>query len=437
MITGAPPGTLGLANPSGWMTAELFPEVLDHFIRHTSSSKNNPSLLIYDNHESHITLKIVNAARDNGVTILTLPPHCSNKMQPLDVGVFGPFKAYYYSAIDSWLLNNPGIPITIYQLAECVGVAYGRAFTPANIISGFAKTGIFPFDDKIFTDADFLSSAVTDRNDNKEEQEGQVPKHIDAENEIETEVKDDFVNQEINLHQSTSTNDFIVTTSSTSSEGIIQPGCSAPKTFVSPEMIRGYPKAKPRKLTRKNRKKGSSTVITSTPEKQALEEKEIDRAKIGQKTKIKELQSEVKINEMKCKRSKKIKLDKESVHSSEDEDDFIGDDSSEGEFITEDPEIDYEKKPQKDDFVLVSFPGNVYYIGKIISDIDNDGDFVISYLRKSEKYGGCFIYPNNPDIHSVNQKDIVITLPAPSHAPSKRLSNLIRFAISLGNYHVR
>jgi hypothetical protein len=32
MLNGAPPGTLGLASPSGWMNGELFPSVMRHFI---------------------------------------------------------------------------------------------------------------------------------------------------------------------------------------------------------------------------------------------------------------------------------------------------------------------------------------------------------------------------------------------------------------------
>ncbi|XP_072395044.1 uncharacterized protein [Diabrotica undecimpunctata] len=92
---GAPRDTLGLANPSGWMTAELFLQVLEHFSKYSSSFKENPSLLIFDNHESHVTVKVIMNARKAGVHILTLPPHCSNKLQPLDVAVFGPFKAYY------------------------------------------------------------------------------------------------------------------------------------------------------------------------------------------------------------------------------------------------------------------------------------------------------------------------------------------------------
>lgn len=101
-------GTLGLAHPSGWMTKELFVEVMAHFIKWTQSSKDNPNLLIYDNHESHLSMPVIEMARESGVTILTLPPHCSHKLQPLDVGVFGPFKNYYSSEADKWLRLHPG-----------------------------------------------------------------------------------------------------------------------------------------------------------------------------------------------------------------------------------------------------------------------------------------------------------------------------------------
>lgn len=163
MQHGAPPGSLGLACQSGWMNSDLFIETLNHFIKHTNSSKDTPSLLIMDNHESHVSLNSLSVAKDNGVTILTLPPHCSNRLQPLDVSVYGPFKSYYNSAVDSWLQRNSGKAIDIYHVAECVNIAFEKSMTPANITAGFKATGIFPFDENIFTDDDFAVSAVTDR----------------------------------------------------------------------------------------------------------------------------------------------------------------------------------------------------------------------------------------------------------------------------------
>lgn len=55
-----------------------------------------------------------------------------------------------------------GHAFTIYQIAECVGQAYLKAMKPVNIISAFKKCGIFPFDESVFTEEDFLPIAVTD-----------------------------------------------------------------------------------------------------------------------------------------------------------------------------------------------------------------------------------------------------------------------------------
>lgn len=144
------------------MNSELFPEVIKHFIKHTCSSMEHPTLLLFDNHESHLSIKSLNLAKTNGVTIQTLPPNSSHKTQPLDVGVFNPFKSIYNVAMDSWMMRHPGQPMTIYEGAF-IGEAYQKAMTPTSIMNAFKKTGIFPFDRTVFTDTDFLPSSVTDR----------------------------------------------------------------------------------------------------------------------------------------------------------------------------------------------------------------------------------------------------------------------------------
>lgn len=54
MLINGPPGSLGLATKSGWMTADIFLQVIRHFIKHTLSTKESPTLLIMDNHKSLI-----------------------------------------------------------------------------------------------------------------------------------------------------------------------------------------------------------------------------------------------------------------------------------------------------------------------------------------------------------------------------------------------
>lgn len=78
MLFDAPSNSMGLANPSGWMINQLFVKTIKHFIHFSYSTKDNPSLLIYDNHESHISLEVFELAKANGVHILTLPPHSSH-----------------------------------------------------------------------------------------------------------------------------------------------------------------------------------------------------------------------------------------------------------------------------------------------------------------------------------------------------------------------
>lgn len=102
--------------------------------------------------------------RENSILLLTFPPHCSHRLQPLDVGVYSSFKNYYNQQCSNRIaVEKPGVLLTIYNVAEMVGKAFPLAFTPSNITSGFSATGIYLLNTNKFTDADFLCASVTDR----------------------------------------------------------------------------------------------------------------------------------------------------------------------------------------------------------------------------------------------------------------------------------
>lgn len=105
-LDGASDGTAGYANDSGWMTQPEFLRFMRHFIRFVNPSVDSPVLLLLDNHDSHLSIEAIDLAVANGVHILSFPPHCSHKMQPLDVSVFGPVKTYYKSQCSAWQKNN-------------------------------------------------------------------------------------------------------------------------------------------------------------------------------------------------------------------------------------------------------------------------------------------------------------------------------------------
>ena len=160
---GGPPRCIWGANSSGWVNEDLFLDYLNYFIRHTRYSKENKVLLILDNHEAHISLAAIDLAKENGVVLLTMPPHTSHRLQPLDVCCFKPFKMVYAQAMENWMRSNPGKTITIYEIPEFVAHAQLHGLTAKNILSAFQSTGIFPYNRDLFDETDFSPATVTDQ----------------------------------------------------------------------------------------------------------------------------------------------------------------------------------------------------------------------------------------------------------------------------------
>lgn len=108
------------------MNADPFPKWLDHFIDHAKPSMEDKVLLILDNHVSHCSYEAVVRARENGIVMITIPPHTSHKSQPLDRTFYGPLKTSYEQECNKFMVNNPGKRITPYDIAELVRNAYDR-----------------------------------------------------------------------------------------------------------------------------------------------------------------------------------------------------------------------------------------------------------------------------------------------------------------------
>ncbi|XP_051157997.1 uncharacterized protein LOC127279600 [Leptopilina boulardi] len=91
----------------------IFPRIKMNKEEHAIRVDTERTLLILDNHESHLTIEGLEFCKRNNIDILTLPPHTSHKLQPLDKGVFGPLKAYYANQCSAWLFIHPNVPIGI------------------------------------------------------------------------------------------------------------------------------------------------------------------------------------------------------------------------------------------------------------------------------------------------------------------------------------
>ncbi|KAL1494102.1 hypothetical protein ABEB36_009753 [Hypothenemus hampei] len=144
------------------MTADLFPKVLKHIVSYTKCSTENRILLLVDNHESHISVRRIQFCRESGISLLSFPPHTTHRMQPLDVGVYGPFKNALSVAFNDWMISHPGRLITIRNIGQLSDIAYKSAFTIKNITSSFKTPGIWPINRLAFNADDFIPSTVTD-----------------------------------------------------------------------------------------------------------------------------------------------------------------------------------------------------------------------------------------------------------------------------------
>ena len=73
--------------------------------------------------------------------LMSFPPHCSRKLQPLDLSVFGPLKKRTSRAQQNWMRNHPGVDMTIHDIPDSVGEAWTDSVTPRNVAAGFVKAG--------------------------------------------------------------------------------------------------------------------------------------------------------------------------------------------------------------------------------------------------------------------------------------------------------
>lgn len=260
-IDGAPPATLVVCHPSGWMQSHIFVQWLEHFIKQTNPTESNPVLLLLDGHATHVkNLDIIDLARKNNVIILCFPPHTTHRLQPLDVSFMGPLSTFYSQQLDYWLVNHPGRVVGLHQISKIFGEAYIKAANIRNACSGFKKTGIFPYDPEVFTEADFAAAETT--NLIQEPTELVVAAH-----EIEMVTPNYNIAPEATTSNNIPLNDSVNINVSQDNITIINTSAFN----VSPEMIQPIPKIPARSFRSSNSRRGKTAIITASPYKNDLE----------------------------------------------------------------------------------------------------------------------------------------------------------------------
>ena len=139
--------------PNAWLTRWLFESWTSHFIKCLKKDPgidlNNRHMLIFDKHNSHVTLEVVKISMESGLDIVSLPCPTSHALQPLNISCFKPFKTAFRKLRDRWSLTNKTKVVDKQTLCEWTSQALEVALMPSNIRAGFRGTGIWPLDHQV------------------------------------------------------------------------------------------------------------------------------------------------------------------------------------------------------------------------------------------------------------------------------------------------
>lgn len=271
-----PPCAIYECSKRGWTNEDIFVKWLQHFIEHSKATKERPVILILDNHNSHTSLASFELCKANGVIMVSLPPHCSHRLQPLDVTFYSTLKAAFKRECDTYMKTNRLVKITPYDLAGLFNKAYSRVATIAVAVSGFKTTGIYPFDRTLFTDDDFAAADAFCVN----QAEALPALENDDEAGVETNNgnQPDLSNRPNHEDQQSTCKDL-----NTTNDDFNKSNCSGVQNVSFEELI-PLPSTSGTQKTRNIAKKHSE-ILTSTPKKLELQ-------LAMEKKKIKELRAE-------------------------------------------------------------------------------------------------------------------------------------------------
>ena len=163
-----------------------FLEWLEHFCKHVKE-RDGKTLLVFDGHGSRtLNLGLLLYAAEHGVEVVSMPPHTSHYLQPLDKVHFQPLKEHYKEDVRIHLRNNPGSGIGRADFPKLFRTAYFKVATISNSINSFRETELYPSNINEIPDCACATAEVASRS--------------------ETQITDDVAGHLNNNHQPESNN---------------------------------------------------------------------------------------------------------------------------------------------------------------------------------------------------------------------------------------
>ena len=141
--------SLGLA----WLKTVFDPET-------KAKAAGEPRVIVLDGHSSHYSHEFIQYARENNITLLGYPPHCTHALQGLDVVCFAQMKEAWKEEISRFETEHKG-NVTKGDFTQVFGQAYIKSFTVESIRAAFEITGVHPYNPNVISEKQMKPSLTT------------------------------------------------------------------------------------------------------------------------------------------------------------------------------------------------------------------------------------------------------------------------------------
>ena len=92
-------------------------------------------------------MRFLNWCDEHRVLVAVFPPHSTHRLQPLDVTCFGSLAHHYSVNLDKWQISTQGIcHLGKREFWSIFWPAFNTSFCEKVILSGWKRTGLWPFE---------------------------------------------------------------------------------------------------------------------------------------------------------------------------------------------------------------------------------------------------------------------------------------------------
>jgi hypothetical protein len=128
--------------PTGYTNNDIVMQYLDHSIKYAKAGPEKPwKLLLLDSHESHHYKPFQLKAAEHHIKLFYFPSHLTHVLQPLDVGIFRPWKHYHKLAIQAALRSRD---YTITSFFRDLTPIRQQTMQKHTIVNAFSSSGMWP-----------------------------------------------------------------------------------------------------------------------------------------------------------------------------------------------------------------------------------------------------------------------------------------------------